>query len=93
MSRIAEVARLKEPFVWQPIGVTGHYKIVPGIDEDPMLEALLAVAGQFQAGDVKRLELLILNEKQRWTDERWQAAIDCLRRMLAAARIMEGEQE
>jgi hypothetical protein len=53
---------------------------------------LLAVVGQFQEGDADRLDLLIINEQQRWTDERWQAAIDCLRRMLAAARIMEGEE-
>lgn len=91
MNRIAEVDRLKEPFVWQPIGVTGHYKIVPGIDEDPMLEALLAVAGQMQAGDAMLLRRMVtIFDQSAWQDE-YKAEADCLRRMLAAAQTMEAE--
>ena len=50
---------------------------------------LLQIAEAFRPGDAQRLALLILNEQQRWTDERWQAAIDCLRRLQAAAEEME----
>ena len=50
---------------------------------------LLQIAEAFQPGDAQRLALLILNEQRRWTDERWQAAIDCLRRLQAACEEME----
>ena len=50
---------------------------------------LLKIAEAFQPGDAQRLALLILNEQRRWTDERWQAAIDCLRRLQAAAEELE----
>ena len=50
---------------------------------------LLQIAEAFQPGDAERLALLVLNEQQRWTDDRWQAAIDCLRRLQAACEEME----
>ena len=50
---------------------------------------LLRVAEAFRPGDAERLALLVLNEQQRWTDDRWQAAIDCLRRLQAAAEELE----
>ena len=50
---------------------------------------LLRIAEAFQPGDAERLALLVLNEQQRWTDDRWQAAIDCLRRLQAACEEME----
>ena len=50
---------------------------------------LLQIAEAFQPGDAERLALLVLNEQQRWTDDRWQAAIDCLRRLQAVAEEME----
>ena len=63
---------------------------------------MLAVAGQFQAGDAVILELFVkfmehyipdghLNDEGPGKDIINAQATDCLRRMLAAARILEGE--
>lgn len=49
---------------------------------------LLAVAGQFQAGDAAMLRAVLQSIEKNDYDAYW---VDCLRRMLAAARIMEGQ--
>ncbi len=87
MNLIAEMARLKEPFVWQPIGVSGHYKIVPGVEEDKTLAAMLAVAGQFQAGHAAALiEIADILEQAGFV-----AKAAYIRPLIEAAKVMEGE--
>lgn len=93
MSRIEDVARLTQhrkaaedevnltPGPHYPIHM--NYQVELGMND----EWLLAVAGQFQAGDAAAIEWILHNYPRTVGDER----CDVLRRMLAAARILEGE--
>ncbi len=97
MNHIAEVARLK--------GLEAARN--PDCDHTifAYLEALqdaapflLAVAGQFQAGDAHTLDVIATFfeiPRAGMTTEsyaKWLEWAACLRRMLAAARVMEGAQ-
>ena len=97
MSRFEELARIKELAL--ELAELKGMRFLPTAEIDRMGEIeeeiccsadmLLQIAEAFQPGDAERLALLVLNEQQRWTDDRWQAAIDCLRRLQAAAEAME----
>ena len=97
MSRFEELARLKELAL--ELAELKGMRFLPSteidrwgeIEEEICCSAdmLLRIAEAFRPGDAEWLALLILNEQQRWTDDRWQAAIDCLRRLQAAAEEME----
>ena len=104
MSRFEELARLKEQECRRQAIIarekeTGNsnraLREKMWIERD-MINAvpwLLDVAGAFRPGDAQLLALPTLNEQQRWTDDRWQAAIDCLRRLQAAAESLEGDHD
>lgn len=102
MSRIAEVARLKErEQKLRVISDMGEYDTA-GLEkrfQHQLRNAapwLLAVAGQFRAGDIKILDDLIdhldANRSVGESPEYEMAEICCLRRMLEAAKEMGGEQ-
>ena len=92
MNRFAELDKLRKE-----ISDDGTFRCIGGESEgvdynclaEHALPWLLTIAEAFRPGDAQRLALLILNEQRRWTDERWQAAIDCLRRLQAAAEELE----
>jgi len=108
MSRIAEVARLKE-LVGRRNAIieregdprTPNYAILERmeIERDMMGAApwLLAVAGQFQAEDAEIIDRLIREfgcpgeEDGQGMCTKCIKDLDCLRRMLAAAKAMEAE--
>lgn len=54
---------------------------------------LLDVLGQFQPGDAESIEVILLNERQRWTDELWQKHMTVLERMRDMARLMEANHD
>lgn len=90
MSHIEDVARLKElgakeiPATYST--TYSEYEYACGVlNAAPYL---LAVAGKFQAGDAKRIEWILHNYPVTLGEEN----CDMLRRMLTAARIMEGEE-
>jgi len=56
MNLIEQVAELREPFAWQPIGVEGHYKIVSGIEKDETLDGMLDILSEIREGDASALE-------------------------------------
>lgn len=55
MSLITAVAELREPFMWQPIGVEGHYKIIPGIEKDETLDGMVDILSMIHLGDAEIL--------------------------------------
>jgi hypothetical protein len=62
-----------------------NYQVELGMND----EWLLAVAGQFRAGDADILQrMLTIFEQSAW-DTKCRMQSDCLRRMLAAAKTME----
>lgn len=100
MSLITAVAELREPFMWQPIGVEGHYKIIPGIEKDETLDGMVDLLSMIHPGDACRLEEMISwMETQAEdaiadgiTDGFIEEEIEVLRRYLSIAQHMEASQ-